>query len=65
MSKINNLHYYFHNIKVTVDCPHKKTRNFLENSFFFLKKLKSINFVYLLKLILITKKVLMNLAKKE
>ena len=39
MNKNNNLHYYIHNIKISIHCPHNKDLgSFLEKSFFFFKK---------------------------
>ena len=64
MNKSNNLHYYIHNIKVSVKCPHEKVRAFIEKSFFFFKKTQKYKFLISVDIDLSEKKDFVRLSEK-
>ena len=64
MNKSKNLHYYIHNIKVSVNCPQGKTRKFIENSFFFFNKIQKYKFQIIINIDLYKKKSFANLGEE-
>jgi hypothetical protein len=64
MNKNNILHYYIHNIKVSVRCPHEKVRKFIDKSFSFFKKTQKNRFEINVNIELSEKKNFVQLSKK-